>query len=103
MTDEIEEAVARAIWDSQDAAEDGDWEITKRVCGKDNWEVEECYQQARAAIAAHKSTLAKAGMGIRPRVATVTMCMATAAPSGDQADNFRLWQAMWDVYERLGD
>ena len=90
MTDEIEEAVAAAIWDSQETSEPGDWEITKRVCGEDHWEVKECYQQARAAIAAHKSALAKAGLKILPREPTQEM------GGGPRAK--MIWRDMWDEY-----
>ena len=107
MTDEMIEAVARAIWEGQDLSEDGDWEITKRVCGKDNWEVEECYRQARAAIKAHCESLAKAGLGIRPREPTVEMI--NGLKTGQLKDSHilkatydamcvKVYQAMWDAH-----
>ena len=96
MTDEMIEAVAQAIREARNEA------MGRTAPYPDHLSIIE----ARAAIAAHKSALAKAGLGIRPREATEEMVMAgqhaydktdcglTDAPSPIEA----AWQAMWDAH-----
>ena len=88
MTDEIEEAVARAMKDASRKAY-GHWQ----PC--DELEV-----MAKAAIAAHKSALAKAGMGIRPREPTEGMCRAATEKRRLMAE--AIWKAMWDAHKPDG-
>lgn len=64
---------------------------------------------ARAAIAAHEKSLAKAGFGIRPRVPSKAMLDAGwEAPSettcsGPLSESMRAsWQAMWDAHKPDG-
>ena len=49
---ELIERVAEKIWEAAETADVGDWEITKRQAGENDWDVRETYAQARAAIAA---------------------------------------------------
>ena len=91
MTDEmIEEAVARAICcpNGCDVASSTRDDIAGKVaiCQAHTWD-----QTARAAIAAHKAALAKAGLGIRPREPTEEM------GGGPRAK--MIWRDMWDGYE----
>ena len=82
MTDEIEEAVARAMKNA-----------SRKTYG--HWQpCDELEVMAKAAIAAHKSALAKAGLGIRPREATREMYTAALALQG----SLSIWQAMWGAY-----
>ena len=82
MTDEIEEAVARAMKNASRKAY-GHWPP-----------FDESEVMAKAAMAAHKSALAKAGYKILPREATQEMLSAISGniPPCDHAD---AWEAMW--------
>ncbi len=95
MTDEMIEAVARAIFDT--------------AVGADKWdnrfyteERRECAGSAKAAIKAFKEALAKAGLGIRPREPTPDQENAGRG-SFDLTKSGRencvlVWQAMWDAH-----
>ena len=101
MTDEMIEAVTRAI--CKDFRE-------HLCCQNDTLHATNCFsgiydRAARAAIAAHKDALAKAGMGIRPREATEEMRAGgrDAVHMAWEAKDARItaravWQAMWDKY-----
>ncbi|KKK50077.1 hypothetical protein LCGC14_3128660, partial [marine sediment metagenome] len=60
--------------------------------------------EAKTAIATHKSALAKSGLGIRPRKPTeemVTAASEVVSPPGPQNHRHRkrrYWKAMWDKY-----
>ncbi|KKL95222.1 hypothetical protein LCGC14_1856750 [marine sediment metagenome] len=101
MTDEIEEAVARAMKNASRKAY-GHWPP-----------FDESEVMAKAAMAAHKSALAKAGYKILPREATHAMERAyftTEMPKFDarashgkrnrnnRAKMLARWQAMWDAH-----
>ena len=109
MTDEMIEAVARAICKSEmsDVGTFGTeiccqfapasqryegGENLERCCWKDSIDT------ARAAMAAHESALAKAGLGIRPRKATKEMVSAASFSANTTA----IWQDMWDHYKPDG-
>ena len=103
MTDEMIEAVARAIaqvYGRQRVYDKTDrWHDSRGHCVQR----EDNRRAASAAIAAHKESLAKAGLGIRPREATQEMAnagwSALAIAAGDpQAASWSIWQAMWDKY-----
>ena len=85
MTDEmIEEAVARAIC----CLNGGCYRKgSTKMCLASTCE-------ARHAIKAFKESLAKAGLGIRPREPTREMYTAALALQG----SLSIWQAMWGAY-----
>ena len=92
MTDEMIEAVARAIREARN-------EVMGRTTPyPDHLSIIE----ARAAIAAHKSSLAKAGLGIRPREPTPDQENAGRCsfdPTKTGRENCVLvWQAMFDAH-----
>lgn len=94
MTDEMIEAVARAI-----VLADGLNPLERLEAGDETlfrWEINQ--PRARAAIAAHKSALAKAGLGIRPR--KPTEAMLDTATKNKQLLARAFWQAMWDEYDK---
>ena len=106
MTDEmIKEAVARALAQCDGftplmykALPDGFSAKTGSVASKRRYR-----DEAHTAITAHKKSLAKAGLGIRPRDATQEMAnagwSALAIAAGDpQAAPWPVWQAMWDKH-----
>ena len=106
MTNEMIEAVARAI--AVALKRNHIFDTESHWYASRGYEVqrEDFSKAANLAIAAHKSALAKAGLGIRPREATEEMVMAgqhaydktdcglTDAPSPIEA----AWQAMWDAH-----
>ena len=94
MTDEMIEAVARAMKNA-----------SRKTYG--HWQpCDELEVMAKAAIAAHKSALAKAGLGIRPREATEEMATVgqhaydkTACGLTDSDSPIRAaWQDMFDAH-----
>ena len=96
MTDEMIEAVAQAIREARNEA------MGRTTPYPDHLSIIE----ARAAIAAHKSALAKAGLGIRPReptaesIAEGVLFLVDAnldGPDGvGESDALGCWQAMWE-------
>ena len=114
MTDEMIEAVARAVCSSKGTNPD------MCISGRSGTDgvTEECFQRAwelevgpaHTAIAAHEESLAKAGLGIRPRKATEEMAMAgqhtydkTACGLTDSSSPIgAAWQDMFDAYKPDG-
>ncbi len=102
MTDEMIEAVKEAIKkDIRRSLEVMDDGIT--LGNLDEWHFASA---SRAAIAAHKSALAKAGMGIRPRIPPPPMQAAGSGALGIEGLTSvrsygaagRAWVAMFDTY-----
>ena len=97
MTDEMIEAGARAIAEC-DGIPDGFTDFNEYFLDH----LPHYLAQGRAAIAAHKSALAKAGLGIRPREPTPDQENAGQG-SFDLTKSGRencvlVWQAMWDAH-----
>lgn len=117
MTDEIEEAVARGICKARGIDPDGS--TGRRVeCSLEESDLrgpgnilpsrqvkrwEQFQEHAEGAIAAHKSALAKDGMGIRPREATEEMAMALSNALREKPVNLSaIWRAGWDAHKPDG-
>jgi len=101
MTDEMIEAVARAIAYAQ---------LTRQYVGKLKnigvaIEIDRIWPEfkpeATAAIKAHKDALAIKALGIRPKEPTKEMVQSGSDVSMEisAAQAFHAWQAMWDRYE----